>query len=77
MEGLRISLRLYEHLNDNKSDLSPYCSTESNQKPLSKGIKSLTIFDIGNVKAFCGRQNSINSRSCRNFGTLPCVTRKT
>lgn len=46
-------LTLDKYLNDNNSNLRSRRSTESNGKRLSKGIKSLTVLNVGNTEASC------------------------
>ena len=40
--GLTLDRHFDKHFNDNNSDRRPRCLTESNRKPLSKGIESPT-----------------------------------
>ena len=68
VEGSRTGLTLDKHLNDNNSDRRPRRSTESNRKPLSKGIESPTVLDVGNTEALRGRHKNVTGRSCRSFG---------
>ena len=68
VEGSHTGLTLDKHLNDNNSDGRPRRLTESNQKPLSKGIESPTVLDVGNTKTLRRRQKNITGRSCRSLG---------
>ena len=76
VEGSRTGLTLDQHLNDNNSDRRPCRSTESNRKPLSKGIESPTVLDVGNTKALRGRHKNVTGRTYRSE-TMPRVTWKT
>ena len=75
VEGSRTGFRLDKHLNDNNSDQSPCRSTELNRKPLSKGIKSPTVLNVGNKEALCGRHKNVTGRLYRSFGN-PAVCNK-
>ena len=68
VEGSRTGLTLDKHLDDNNSDRRPRRLTEPNRKPLSKGIESPTVLDVGNTEALRGRHKNVTGRSCRSFG---------
>ena len=76
VEGSRTGLRLDKHLNKNNSDRSPCRSTESNWKPLSKGIESPTVPDVGNTEALRGRHKNVTGRSYRSFGNPAACTKQ-
>ena len=70
VEGSRTGLTLDQHLNDNNSDRRPCRSTESNRKPLSKGIESPTVLNVGKTEALRGRHKNVTGITYRSE-TLP------
>ena len=76
VEESRTGFTLDQHLNDNNSDQRPYRSTKSNRKPLSKGIESPTVLNVGSTEALCGRHKNVTGITYKSE-TLPRVTWKT
>ena len=54
VEGSCTGLTFDKHLNNNNSDRRPCRSTKLNRKPLSKGIKSPTILNVGKTETLPG-----------------------
>lgn len=76
VERSHTGLRLDKYLNDNNSNQSSCCLIKLNRKPLSKGIKSPTVLDVDNTKAFCRRYKNAIGRSCRSIENSAAYTKQ-